>query len=230
MTALTTSSDPTATYVRQCLQAILSHPSNTSNGVVTPSNVSSLLGSGVGGSDTHPPVTSPSNLFVGNDATTTPGTAPQQELRRIEELEDLLFRMITWLRSRLILQHLLEFVVSVHGSYQPILSQAMESIHNSNQTDSQTLMTGSAITSVGGGNTHSQNERSEKKIDGPSPTTNDESLLQDLLACDCLRGRKSLQYASWLVGLDPPRLRSLVSRHDSSLRIVSRAPTVRDEW
>jgi len=161
--------------------------------------------------DTQPP--SPTSILYSDGAT------QQSEMRRrvTEETEDFLFKMVTWLRSRLVLNHLLEFLVFRESSGVVVRS-------GSNEGPGENEAAGSGS---------SGRDRSEKKMDSNNnkgfEAISDEMLFNELAQSGCLDGKTTLQCCAVRVAADAARIRGLAVR-SHRIRIVSRAPAETDEW
>lgn len=173
ITALTTSTDAVAVLLRGQLEACLHSRAPTS-----------LAGK------------SPTNLY----AEASMAATQADELRRVEELEELFFQMVTWLCSRSVMAHLLDFLVAVQ------------------------------IPGLGPSRDGNDPGRSEKKSDTVSrlDAGNDEVLFHELQDLGCLEGRSSLACCCWRSGVDMVRLRAFAARHDR-VRVVSRVAAPGDE-
>lgn len=122
------------------------------------------------------------------------------ESGRIEQMEELLYSMAVWLRSHMIVKHVLEFLVQVRPS-EP--DKATNSVENG-EKKTETSQHG--------------NER-----------LSDDALFQELLDSGCLNGTMSLQTCSWRIGMDKQKLKAFALRHES-IRLVARASMSGDDW
>lgn len=186
ITTLTASRDLIATQLRRSMEASLEHHGSLHSRPTRLDTTASLA-------------LSPTGLYSSD----TVPTAAQDELWRIEKLEELLYQMATWLRSRQVLHHLIDFVVA-RASFEP-------SRDDPTKSDSS--------------------EPTEKKVDGASggTATSVDEVFRELMDLRCLAGRSSVQYCSWRLGLEPSRFRALVARC-SKLRLVTREPAEGDNW
>lgn len=126
------------------------------------------------------------------------------EPRLAEEIEDLIFQMATWLRSRQVLLHVLEFLV---------VGESARSTSSLNGYDMESR------------------SNAEKKVDITlkADRASDDALFADLLNSGCLDGNTAMLTCGWKVGSDAPRIRAFALRHPH-IRIVSRVPTADDDW
>jgi len=156
---------------------------------------------------------------------TQPGTqnavgrpaSPNHDPEEVEDLEESLFQMTTWLRSRCLITHLVEFLVRVSSPR----AAGENGGHSNNRTEDQRSQTEDA---------------SEKKVDGNISSRisfgdriSDDQILQDLIDAECLNGRKSLQACCWRIGIDSMRLRAFCYR-DPRVRIIRRVEADGDDW
>jgi hypothetical protein len=106
------------------------------------------------------------------------------DTERIEELEETLYSMAVWLRSRGIMFPILEFLVAVDTCPPDLLA------NNSGQGE----------------------KKSEDKVE--SDGTADDTLFQELLEFGCLTGTTSIEGCCWRVQMDYQRLRAFADRHE----------------
>jgi hypothetical protein len=162
-----------------------------------------------------------------------------------QQLEDMLFQMAAWLRSRRVLNHLVEFLVaclplmgtrSVGGGGDAAQHPRRIADRGSGSNDS----------SFGG------EPSSEKKDDhrtnprramlrrgnhamaalaaDDDDRDDDDPLFRELFESGCLEGRSSLAYCCYRLGLESAsRLRAFALGHPR-IRIVLREPAERDDW
>jgi hypothetical protein len=181
MTALTTEED--AMWLRERLQVPLFR--NTSTTLESPTLLNNKVVDGVAYAEMNPAA-----------------LAENEELRRVEALEELLYNMAVWLCARNVLSHSLEFLVLVDHK-QTTTTADVSRRRNSSASD-----------------------KGEKKADG---CTSDESIFNELIEAGCLEGTVALKTCGWKLGMDYQKLRSFALRHER-IRIVTRVAVEGDEW
>jgi hypothetical protein len=159
-----------------------------------------------------------------------------------EQMEDMLFQMAAWLRSRHVLNHLVEFLVACLplAGRRNVRGGAAGSGDGDDVANNVGRRTRSHA-DRGSGSNDSGGEASEKKSDsatprrdgirrGNDPAADDDTLFQELFESGCLQGHSSLAFCCYRLGLESAsRLRAFAIRHPR-IRIVVREPTERDDW
>jgi hypothetical protein len=180
---------------------------------------------------------SPTNLY--KDQVPVQASEHFADEHATEQMEDMLFQMAAWLRSRHVLNHLVEFLVAClplagPGSIQGRAAGSGDGAHAMGRRTRSHADRGSGSNDSGG-------EASEKKVDsatprrdgmlrGNDPASDDDSLFQELFESGCLEGRSSLAFCCYRLGLESAfRLRAFAARHPR-IRIVVRESTERDDW
>jgi hypothetical protein len=137
-----------------------------------------------------------------------------------DALEDLLYKMTTWLFSHKVLEQMEEYFVGVtttavvgqpHQQHTVAISEQEHDADNDGDRDTT--------------------DGTEHKADTPnkSTTNNDLEALYNLLADNgCLDGNMSVQACSWVTGIDTARLRMAAIQHPQ-MRLVLRLPAAEEE-
>jgi hypothetical protein len=162
-----------------------------------------------------------------------------------QQLEDMLFQMAAWLRSRRVLNHLVEFLVACL----PLMGGRGTGRGDSGGGDDDAAQHTRQIAARGSGSNDSSpggEASSEKKVDGSNPrrgtvrrgnrdmaaaaADDDDAMFRELFESGCLEGRSSLSYCCYRLGLESAsRLRAFALRHPL-IRIVLREPAEQDDW